>query len=202
MVQRASTRPQSRLLKAKHKEESMRNRALLSVMLLVLGLSVAGPSAVCGADRIKTAGDVLEYGMPAVAAGMILCHEDGEGALEFGESGLLALALTQGLKFTVNERRPNGGEHSFPSGHASARFSSAEFMRERYGWEVGIPAYVAASFVGYSRVEAKAHYVHDVLAGAAIGIGSSWLFTKPYEGWHVEAELGNGYVGLALCRRM
>lgn len=179
-------------------------RRIVSVrltVLLVLGLLAVALSVVRG-DGIKTAGDDLEYGMPAVAAAMILCHDDGEGALEFGKSGLLALALTQGLKGVINEQRPNGGKYSFPSGHASDAFWSAEFMRKRYGWEVGIPAYAAAAFVGYSRVEAKAHYVHDVFAGAAIGIGSSWLFTKPYEGWHVQAELGNGYIGLALCRRM
>jgi membrane-associated phospholipid phosphatase len=172
------------------------------LVLLILGLFVAVPSVVCDADQIKTAGDDLEIGMPAVAAGMILFHKDSDGALEFGESGLLALALTQGLKVTINEKRPNGGNYSFPSGHASDAFWSAEFVRTRYGWEVGIPAYALASFVGYSRVEAKAHYVHDVLAGAVIGAGSSWIFTKPYKGWQVEAKFGNGYVGLSLSRRM
>ena len=169
---------------------------------LALGLSVALVPWRCIADGIKTAGDDLQYGMPAVAALMILYHMDGEGALEFGESGLLALGLTQGLKIAIDERRPNGGSNSFPSGHTSDAFWSAEFMRKRYGWEAGIPAYAAAAFVGYSRVEAKAHYVHDVLAGAAIGIGSSWIFTRPYEDWQVKAELGNGYLGLSLCRRM
>ena len=176
-------------------------RYFIRNLLLILGLCVAGPSAVCGSDRIETAGDILAYGLPAIGAGMTLYHKDGEGALEFGESGLLTMALTQGLKFTVNERRPNGGEHSFPSGHTSYAFFSAEFIRERYGWKAGFPAYAAASFVGYSRVEAKAHHVHDVLAGAAIGIGSSWIFTKPYKNWQIEAELGGGYFGLGLCRR-
>jgi len=142
----------------------------------------------------------MAYGLPAVAAGMTLYYEDSEGALQFGESGLLTAALTQGLSLLVNEDRPNGKNYSFPSGHTSYAFFSAEFIRKRYGWEVGIPAYVAASFVGYSRVEAKAHYTHDVLAGAAIGIGSSWLFATPYRSWQVKAELGGDYLGLRLCR--
>lgn len=178
----------------------MTGRQFILNLLPVLGLFMAGPRAVCGADRIETTGDILAYGLPAVAAGMILYHEDGEGALQFGESGLLTLALTQGLSFMVNERRPNGREYSFPSGHASYAFFSAEFIRARYGWEAGIPAYVAASFVGYSRVEAKAHYVHDVLAGAAIGIVSSWIFTKPCKNWQVKAELGGDSFGLGLSR--
>ncbi|MBA4388904.1 MAG: PAP2 family protein [Verrucomicrobia bacterium] len=170
-------------------------------LLLVLVFSVAGRSAVCGSDQIRTAGNVFEYALPSVAVGVILYHEDGEGALQFGKGGLLTVALTQGLKFSVDERRPNGEKYSFPSGHTSWAFFNAEFVRERYGWEWGIPAYVAASFVGYSRVEAKIHYTHDVLAGAAIGIGSSWLFTTPYKGWQVEAELSDSYFGLGLCRQ-
>ena len=31
-----------------------------------------------------------------------------------------------------------------------------------------------------SRVEAKKHYVHDVLAGAALGSVTSFYFTEPY----------------------
>ena len=35
-------------------------------------------------------------------------------------------------------------------------------------WQYGTPAYLAASVVGYSRVEADKHFVSDVIAGAAI----------------------------------
>ena len=73
-------------------------------------------------------------------------------------------------------------------------------MRKRYGWEYGIPAYAAASFVAYSRVEANEHYPHDVIAGAAIGILSSFIFTRPYKGWNVQAEAGGGYYGIRFTR--
>ncbi|MGB3398652.1 MAG: phosphatase PAP2 family protein, partial [Candidatus Deferrimicrobiaceae bacterium] len=43
-----------------------------------------------------------------------------------------------------------------------------------------IPAYLAAAFVGYSRVEADEHWTKDVLAGAAIGIVSGFIFTSRY----------------------
>jgi membrane-associated phospholipid phosphatase len=100
----------------------------------------------------------------------------------------------------VNETRPDGGSHSFPSGHSSISFSSAEFMRERYGWAYGLPAYAAASFAGYSRVESREHYTHDVVAGAAIGIVSSYIFTKPYKGWNVQVDTGVKYYGISLSR--
>lgn len=166
--------------------------------ILLFGFFIAGPSVLRGDDAIKSTGDVLEFALPTLALGMIDVNRDGEGLLQFGEAGLLALALTQGLKYSIDERRPNGGSYSFPSGHASCAFWASEFIRKRYGWEVGVPAYVAAVFVGYSRVEEKAHYTHDVLAGAAIGIGSSYLFTKPYKDWQLKAELGDGYYGLSL----
>ena len=41
------------------------------------------------------------------------------------------------------------------------------------------PAYAGAAFVAYSRVYADKHYVEDVLAGAAIGIIASEIFTTP-----------------------
>jgi len=71
---------------------------------------------------------------------------------------------------------------------------------KRYGWEYGVPAYAAASFVAYSRVEAREHQPHVVLAGAAIGIISSYIFTRPYKGWRVQAEAGDKYYGISLSR--
>src|SRR2546430_5918562 len=110
-------------------------------------------------------------------------------ALQFGESAALTLGVTYGLKYSIDEKRPNGRRHSFPSGHSSISFSSAEFMRKRYGWEYGIPAYAAASFVAYSRVEAREHHPPDVIAGASIGIVSSYIFTRRYKGWDIEPEV-------------
>jgi membrane-associated phospholipid phosphatase len=52
--------------------------------------------------------------------------------------------------------------------------------------------YMLAAFVGYSRVESKNHYIHDVAAGAAIGFGSSFLFTKPYPGMKVSVSAASG----------
>lgn len=97
-------------------------------------------------------------------------HMDGSPrhdlALAFGRS----ILITHALKYGFNETRPNGGKHSFPSGHTSAAFTGAEFIRKEYGWWWGLPAYAVASYVGWSRVESREHYTRDVVAGAAIGI--------------------------------
>jgi membrane-associated phospholipid phosphatase len=149
---------------------------------------------------IETAGEVFTFLLPATAAGLTVHFMDTEGMIQFGESAALTLGVSYGLKYTINETRPNGGDHSFPSNHTSISFASAEFMRKRYGWEYGIPAYIAATFVAYSRVESKQHYTQDVIAGAAIGIGSSYLFTKPFKGWQVSLDVDHEYYGIILSR--
>ena len=172
----------------------IRTNILLFVMLSCIAVGVD----VQAAGSIETAGDILVIALPAAAAGLTLGFRDGQGALELGESAALMLGLTYGLKFTIDEKRPNGDNQSFPSAHASISFASAEFLRKRYGWEYGIPAYVVATFVAYSRVESKQHYTHDVITGAVIGIGSSYLFTKPYKGWHIQPDVGHAYYGIIL----
>lgn len=172
----------------------IRIRTLLCVALLCFAACIS----VQAGNSIEAAGDVLTFLLPAVATGSIAAHKDGEGALQFGASAALTLGVTYGLKYTVNETRPNGDSQSFPSAHTSVSFASAEFLRKRYGWEYGIPAYVAATFVAVSRVEAKDHYVHDVLAGAAIGIVSSYIFTRPYKGWNIMPEVDQKYQGIRL----
>ena len=179
----------------------MKHRILrinISLFVTLFGLIVG--IDVQAYDNIELAGDVLVIALPAAAAGLTLGFRDGQGTLELGKSLALSLGVTYGLKFTIDEKRPNGDNQSFPSAHASISFTSADFIRNRYGWDYGIPAYVVATFVAYSRVESKQHYTHDVIAGAAIGIVSSYLFTRPYKGWNIQPEAGYSYVGVRLNR--
>ena len=178
------------------------NRALLRLPILLCAALVCLVTAVPveANDGIEVAGEVLTFLLPAAAGGAVIGHKDGQGALQFVESGALALGSALALKYTIHEEGPDKSEHSFPSAHSSIAFSSAEFLRKRYGWNYGLPAYAAASFVAFSRVQADHHYVHDVIAGAAIGIGSAYLFTSPYQGWNIQAETGNRFYGLRLSR--
>lgn len=106
--------------------------------------------------------------------------------------------MTHGLKRTIDKERPNGGRHSFPSGHTSAAFQGASFIHKRYGAKYAIPAYVGATFVGYSRIQADKHDMTDVLAGAAIGTLSSWYFTKEYGNATIALNTSPDYYGLTL----
>ncbi len=81
-------------------------------------------------------------------------------------SGLTANAL----KRAFNATRPNGGRHSFPSGHSTTAFAFASVVYMRHeNIYAKIGAMTLASFVGLSRINDKKHFVHDVIAGAAIG---------------------------------
>jgi membrane-associated phospholipid phosphatase len=169
---------------------------ILSLSLFIFVFSYP----VYAGDDTASAGNALRYLLPVAAAGMTLLHHDAPGALQFGKSSVLTAGVTYGLKQTINEHRPNGGDHSFPSGHAAISFSSAEFIRKRYGCNIGCPAYVAAVFVGVSRVASREHFLHDVLAGAAIGIASSAAFTHPYKGWYIISEGNSKGFGMLLTR--
>lgn len=143
----------------------------------------------------KTAGDILLFTMPAMALGSTFIWQDGQkGTYQFSKALAGTLAVTYGLKLAINKERPNGeNNNSFPSGHTSVAFTSAAFVQKRYGWEYGIPAYLLAGYVGYTRIEANKHDAVDVVAGAAIGIGMGYLFTKRYEG-NKRLEISSGFM--------
>jgi membrane-associated phospholipid phosphatase len=152
-------------------------------------------------DGATQTGNILAYALPAAAFGLTLGLKDREGSWEFAESAAVTMGLTVALKYSVNATRPNGEAHAFPSGHAAISFSTAEFLRQRYGWQYGLPAYVLASFVGYSRIHAHEHSFRDVGAGALIGIGCSYLITKPYHGWKIAPAVDVGSYGFIAARQ-
>ena len=52
-------------------------------------------------------------------------------------------------------------------------------MHHRYGLKYGAPAYLVASYVGYSRVKNTKHWKTDVIAGAALAVAASTSFASP-----------------------
>jgi membrane-associated phospholipid phosphatase len=172
----------------------------LAGLSLAFVLLVPATNAAAG-DAVERTGNALELILPACGIVATIGHQDAQGAWQFAESAALTVGATTALKYLVDETRPNGGAHSFPSGHTSISFASAEFLRHRYGWRFGLPAYGVATFVAYSRVEANQHYVHDTIAGAALGIGSSLLFTRPYHSFHVEPEVGHKSAAIMFTRQ-
>lgn len=89
--------------------------------------------------------------------------------------------ITTGLKVGVNRERPDGGNHSFPSGHASATFASAQVLGSHFGWKVGVPGYAVASLIGWSRVRDRQHWLSDTVFGAAVGIAAAQSITAGHK---------------------
>ena len=177
----------------------MKKLLVFSVLVLSAGQVQAQSASEDSNPAAERAGDMLQVGIPLVALGLTFLF-DGEEQSDktkssFAGHGLaldtdwlrmngsprhdLMLAVgrtelaTYSLKYSINAERPNGGGQSFPSGHTSVAFAGAEFIRKEYGGWWGVPAYLAAGYVGWSRVETKNHWTRDVLAGAAIGIFSN-----------------------------
>lgn len=153
--------------------------------MLVLAAALAGPR-VAPADTIETLGSFGAIALPASGLLAATAHEDKNGVWQLAEAYGAAMAVVYLLKPTVDRERPDGGSQSFPSGHSASAFAGAAFLQRRYGWSYGVPAYAAATFVAWSRVESKRHFASDVIAGGAIGIAGNLVFTHRWS--HVAVQ--------------
>ncbi len=171
----------------------------LSLCTFAIAIFIALPAHATSST--EQAGDILQLLIPATAYGTTFIKKDPEGRKQFYYSFFCTFTITQSLKYTINSQRPEGnGGHSFPSGHTSSAFQGATFLQRRYGWRYGLPAYIGAAFVGYSRVEGESdkHYPGDVLAGAALGVISGYWFTESPKNYSVSPIIDQGHYGVSL----
>ena len=129
----------------------------------------------------ETLSGVTAYiGVPLVAATLALDSDDliGDG-LPVVEAGVAAELLTSGAKWSFARRRPDGSDNrSFWSSHASLAFALAtsagvvahhrHARAEAVIWGAGL---TLAATTAYFRLAGDRHYLTDVLAGSAVGIG-------------------------------
>lgn len=145
---------------------------------------------------LEDAGDIVQIVLPATAGISTIFLNDEEGFWQFAKSFGSAVAITYILKYTINKPRPEQATdgHAFPSGHTAVAFSGASFIQRRYGWAYGAPAYGLAAFVAYSRLEGQndRHDVWDVLGGVAVGVGTTYLLTTPYQKEQYELTFCSG----------
>ena len=175
---------------------------LLSLMLIICGFSVTAQEIqVTGARKaVRTSGDVLVFVTPVASLATVLALQDWEGLKQGGLAGVTTVGDTYALKLIVDKQRPDRSDfQSFPSMHTSVSFAGAAFIQRRYGWKWGVPAYLLSTYVGWSRVYGKKHDWWDVAAGAVIGVGSSYIFTRPFAKKHnltISPVAGNGHCGI------
>lgn len=129
---------------------------------------------------IKKVGDVGQVAVPLLAACVVFAHKDVKGVQAYASSFAATMGVSYIIKPTINAKRPNGGKMSFPSGHTAAAMGGAAFLQMRYGWMFGVPSYLAAAYVGFSRVYAQKHWLRDVLGATTIAVASTAFFTSPY----------------------
>lgn len=152
--------------------------ARLVIPALAATLFLATP-ARADEDDWATASDIGRGALVVTALGFPAVQGDWDGTKQAALSLGATYAVTGGLKLVIEEERPDeSNDKSFPSGHTSSSFAAAATLYKRHGWEVGIPAHLVATFVGVARVKADKHFVHDVIAGAAIGEAAGWLLTS------------------------
>ena len=156
----------------------LRTLAAISVCgTLTTGSAIANPFSSIG-----KLGDMMMVMTPAYALGLTASEDNFDGALQLIASVAAAQLAAEGIKSLELEERPNGSDKkSFPSGHATAAFSGAMFVHKRYGFKHAIVPYIMAGITGWARVEADAHYWHDVLGGAAVAALFTWAFVDKYD---------------------
>jgi len=107
-------------------------------------------------------------------------------AMIYASSMAIAAAITVPLKHWTHELRPDSSNYySFPSGHTTTAFASAEFLRIEYGhvspW-IAVAGYAAATATAAFRLYNNKHWFSDVVAGAGFGVVSTdlayWLNDK------------------------
>lgn len=143
------------------------------VLEVALGAGVLGNALLDGYRR----GDV--------GAGMV-------NVLLITEATSIALFVDTGVKYAVGRARPyvwlsgsptdtRDGNLSFFSGHTTFAFavaaSSSTLLLSQHapGAEIAtVASFAGAAVVGYLRIAADAHYLTDVLAGAAAGTLVGW----------------------------
>jgi membrane-associated phospholipid phosphatase len=151
-------------------------RAFLFAALITAS---ATPALAASSESLGT--DVA-IALPVIAGGLTLYKNDWMGAAQLTVDTVATVGLAYGLKHVIHEQRPDKSDfQSMPSDTAALAFAPAQFLWDRYGWEYGLPAYGAATFVAWSRVDAQKHHWYDVAASAGISFGMSKIFTTRYK---------------------
>lgn len=169
--------------------------------LLVFVFWAFSSYVVASDEDLENFGDIMQFALPLAAWGSTYIYDDKEGRIQFYKHAITAAGTTSVGKFIFEKTRPNASQSktSFPSGHTTGAFIGATFLGKRYGPWWGVPAYAAGFITAYSRIDADAHHVDDVIAGASVAYFSSLYWVTPHKSniW-VTATASEDAVGVEL----
>ena len=140
------------------------------------GIKAHSPEFYTRADdylRYAPAAAVYALNLSGIKGKHSLADATGIYLLTTAISGTLAISS----KHLSHRTRPDGSDdHSFPSGHSTTGFASAEFLNQEYKdispW-YGYAGYTVATTTAVLRLYNKKHWLSDVVAGAGFGILST-----------------------------
>ena len=126
----------------------------------------------------------LAIDISLTAGGFKSKHNIRDKAVIYALSTALNAVFVYPVKSFTSRLRPDMSDtHSFPSGHTSNAFVSAEFFWQEYKhrskW-LASAGYLMAGTTGYYRLKNNKHWLSDVIAGAGIGILSTKLIYAIY----------------------
>jgi len=149
---------------------------------LMIALTFATLALHAQTPRSDALDDVLQHAPMASVFVLKACGlENNTSWQELAVTGaaayIISAATTYSLKQTVQEWRPDDSDRrSFPSGHATFAFAGATMLAHEYGkvepWTI-IGGYGLAAIVAADRLVRDRHYLHDVCAGAVIGVAGT-----------------------------
>ncbi|HMH65836.1 MAG TPA: phosphatase PAP2 family protein [Rhizomicrobium sp.] len=150
-------------------------------LLAAIALLLASMQSAAAASS-ETLGTDVAIALPVIAGGITLYKDDWKGAAQLTVDTVATVGIAYGLKHVIREQRLDKSDfQSMPSDTSALAFAPANFLWDRYGWQYGVPAYAAATFVAWSRVDAQKHHWYDVTASAALAFGVSKIFTTRYQ---------------------
>jgi membrane-associated phospholipid phosphatase len=153
--------------------------------------------------HIETVGTATAIALPLIAGGISVYKDDWMGVAQLATETFLTVGTAYALKNIVREKRPDGSDYqSFPSDTTALAASGSSYLWGRYGWEYGLPAFVATQFVSYSRIQAKQHHWYDTLASSAMAAGYGYIVTTPFKRrYNITTDLSaspdGGYIRLS-----
>ncbi len=131
------------------------------------------------------AADWIQYSPAAIMLAVKACGIDGRNDwTRMLTADIISTAamvvLVNGSKYSIARMRPDGSSrNSYPSGHTATSFMTATMLHLEYGQTVSpwfsVLGYSSATAVGLSRIIQDRHWISDVMAGASIGIFSTYL---------------------------
>ncbi|PTU30293.1 phosphatase PAP2 family protein [Stenotrophobium rhamnosiphilum] len=174
----------------------MRKTKFLAPLLLACGLFSNNASANSGSELSS---DVITGVVPIGAFAYAYFTDDEEGQKQWLRNTLANQLIITSARVAFNPslgKRPNGGKYGFPSGHVGFVTSGASFLQERYGWKLGVPAYMLSAYVAAQRVRDDHHHWRDVIASGVLSFGIAKLFVTPQGATYVAPAIGPDFIGM------